>query len=330
MSSAGVAIPTPLTRRERVVGPTATVVPALPGVEDSRLRDAFAECARITRDRARNFYHGLRLTPEPRRGAIYSIYTWMRAADDLADEPTPAAQRRDKLAEFRATTERLLAGEAPKADEPEWLAAFAATCASYPIDPIIFTEMLEGLEEDLEHLGYPSDDALALYCYRVAGTAGLACLWIWGLKEGVDAARARDLALHRGQAFQRTNILRDFAQDFDEKPARIYIPADCLATHGITADDLRNWRDDARCTALMREQVRITRAHYAASSELESMIDPTCAPTLWAMTRIYSGLLDLIEQDPSRIAGDKRIRLAGAKKASIALGAALWAKVGRW
>ena len=80
----------------------------------------------------------------------------------------------------------------------------------------------------------------------------------------------------------------------------------------------------------MQDQVRVTRAHYAASSDLESMIDPTCAPTLWAMTRIYSGLLDLIEQEPSRIAGDKRIRLAGAKKASIALGAALWAKVGRW
>ncbi len=190
--------------------------------------------------------------------------------------------------------------------------------------------MLEGLEEDLEHPGYPNDEALARYCYRVAGTAGLACLWIWGLKEGADVARASELALHRGQAFQRTNILRDFAQDFDEKPARIYIPEDALAAHGLTADDLRNWRDDARCTALMKDQIRVTRGHYEASSDLESMIDPTCAPTLWAMTRIYSGLLDLIEQEPSRIAGDKRIRLAGAKKASIALGAALWAKVGRW
>jgi phytoene synthase len=302
-------------------------------VEEARLRGSFDECARITRERARNFYHGLKLTPEPRRGAIYSIYTWMRAADDLADEPTPAPERRVKLAEFKGITERMLAGEAPVAGwdgAAKWWAAFAATCASYPIDPVIFAEMLDGLEEDLESCGYPDDAALGRYCYRVAGTAGLACLWIWGLKEGVDVELARELALRRGQAFQRTNILRDFAQDFDEKPSRVYVPADALAAHGLTAQDLRAWRDDTKCASLMREQIRITRGHYEASAELESMIDPSCAPTLWAMTRIYSGLLDLIEEEPSRIAGARRIRLAGAKKASIALGAALWAKVGRW
>jgi phytoene synthase len=256
----------------------------------------------------------------------------MRAADDLADEPRPAAERRANLAKFREMTERCLGGEAPAVSEgaDAWWPAFAATCASYPIDPIIFSEMLEGLEGDLEAKGYADDAALSLYCYRVAGTAGLACLWIWGLREDADPARARELGLRRGQAFQRTNILRDFAQDFDEKPSRMYIPDDALARHGLTGAELREWRDDAKCTALVREQAAITREHYDASAELESMIDPACAPTLWAMTRIYSGLLTLIEQEPSRIAGERRIRLAGAKKASIALGAALWAKVGRW
>ena len=117
------------------------------------------------------------------------------------------------------------------------------------IDPVIFAEMLEGLEEDLESRGYPDDAALALYCYRVAGTAGLACLWIWGLKETADPARASELALRRGQAFQRTNILRDFGQDFDETPSRVYIPADALAAQGLTPQNLRDWSDDVRCTA---------------------------------------------------------------------------------
>ena len=312
------------------VGPTTSVVPALPGIEDARLRHSFETCARITRERARNFYHGLRLTPDPRRGAIYSIYTWMRAADDLADEHKPLDERRRNLAEFRGLTERCLGGEAPGADMDAWWPAFAATCASYPIDPIIFSEMLDGLESDLDHDTYPDDDALSLYCYRVAGTAGLACLWIWGLREGADAAKARELALRRGQAFQRTNILRDFAQDFDETPSRVYIPASALGANRLTGEDLRLWRDDGRCTRLVLDQCRIAREHYDASADLESMIDPACAPTLWAMTRIYAGILTLIEREPSRIAGERRVRLAGAKKVSIALGAALWAKVGRW
>ncbi len=330
MSSAGVAISTSLPPLRRAVGPTTSVVPSLPGVADAQLRQSFEACARITRERARNFYHGLRLTPEPRRGAIYSIYTWMRAADDLADEHKPLDERRRNLADFRALTERCLAGETPGPSAEIWWPAFAATCASYPIDPIIFSEMLDGLESDLDHDAYPDDAALSLYCYRVAGTAGLACLWIWGLREGVDASKARDLALRRGQAFQRTNILRDFAQDFDETPSRLYIPADALSARRLTGEDVRLWRDDARCTSLIADQCRIAREHYNASAELESMIDPACAPTLWAMTRIYSGILTLIEQDPSRIAGERRVRLAGAKKVSIALGAALWAKVGRW
>jgi len=327
LSSASVAIP---LRPSPQPGPTASVVPALAGVDERRLAESFIECARITRTRARNFYYGLRLTPEPRRGAIYSIYTWMRSADDLADEPTPAAERRAKLDEFRATTEKCLAGDAPGEEAAGWWTAFAATAGSYPIDPVIFSEMLAGLEEDLEAPAYANDEALSRYCYHVAGTAGLACLWIWGLREGADAEKARGLALHRGQAFQRTNILRDFAQDFDETPPRIYIPADALTAHGLTAADVREWRDDANCSALVLGQARLARRHYEASEELESMIDPACAPTLWAMTRIYSGILSLIEQEPSRIAGQRRIRLAGARKASIALGAALWAKVGRW
>jgi len=48
------------------------------------------------------------------------------------------------------------------------------------------------------------------------------------------------------------------------------------------------------------------------------------------MTRIYSGLLDIVQKDPARVADQRRIRLPGAKKASIALQAAVLARVGKW
>ena len=297
---------------------------------DDRLRAAYTECARTTRARARNFYHGLRLTPEPRRSAIYSIYTWMRAADDLADAPESAEHRRRSLRRFREQAERVLAGSTPDADAPSFWWAFRETAASYSIDHDIFRHMLDGLDDDLETVWFRDDRQLTQYCYRVAGTAGLACLWIWGLRAGADAARARELALHRGQAFQRTNILRDFAQDHDSTPSRVYIPSNAFARHGVTPAEVRAWSKPEGCQALVLEQARVAREHYAASDGLESMIDPACSPTLWAMTRIYSGILELVERDPERVANDRRIRLAGAKKASIALGAALWAKVGRW
>lgn len=313
-----------------VPGPTEAIVPRLRGVSETQLAAAYAACRDITRERARNFYYGLRLTPEPRRSAIYSIYAWMRSADDEADAHAPAARRHAALRAFRDRTDAILRGEPIPADSAPFWTAFAATVQSYPVQPYIFRDMLDGLDEDLETVGYRTDEQLSRYCYRVAGTAGLACVWIWGLRNGVDAAHAQDLALRRGQAFQRTNILRDFAQDFDETPSRVYIPADAFAEHRVTPADVRAWAHPDRCAALVLRQAAITREHYRASEELQSLIDPGCAPTLWAMTRIYSGLLALIEQDPSRVSGNRRIRLPGARKASIAISAALWARVGRW
>lgn len=309
---------------------TSAIVPRAGAVDSLRLARSFEECARITRTRARNFYHGLKLTPEPRRGAIYSIYAWMRAADDEADTPTALNERHARLRTYRQLTERVLAGETPGHDWAPFWPAFAATAWSYPIDPAIFRDMLDGLDEDLDHAAYESDDTLSRYCYRVAGTAGLACVWIWGLRDGADPALATQLALRRGQAFQRTNILRDFAQDFDGAPSRVYIPASALAAHGLDAPALRAWRDDARCSRLIQEQAAIAREHYRASDALVGMVDPACAPTLWAMTRIYSGLLELIEAHPRRVVSDKRIRLSGLEKASIALTAAIKSRTAAW
>lgn len=302
---------------------------ALAGATPEELDAAFAYCRMVTRARARNFYYGLRLTPEPRRSAIFAIYTWMRGADDAVDDAGTHEERKARLVEYQRTTDEVLRGERKAASlGPHWL-AFAATVASYPVDRAIFRDMIEGLAADLSAADFQTEAELSRYCYCVAGTAGLACLSIWGLRPGVDAQHAHQLAVHRGEAFQRTNILRDFAQDFDEHPRRIYLPVECWRAHALAHEDLRNWRDAARCEALLREQIAIARSHYAASANLETMIDPDCAPTLWAMSRIYSGLLDRIEGDPRRIIS-KRIRLPAVQKASIALGAAIKARMGRW
>lgn len=318
---------------------TASVVPAISGVGPDELAVAFAHCREITRTRARNFYYGLRLTPEPRRSAIFAIYAWMRAADDAVDEAGTLSEREARLRTFSDWTERLLgeavAGQIGRGMDLQTAGhlgiALAATVASYPVGASIFRDMLSGLRRDLRGHDFADDSDLARYCYCVAGTAGLACVAIWGLREGADPAAARELALRRGQAFQRTNILRDFVEDYDgaDGPRRVYIPRDAFARHGLTAEQLRAWSPAPGCEALIREQAGLAREHYILSSELESMIDPGCAPTLWAMTRIYSGLLGHIEAQPSRVVGD-RVRLASAAKATIALRAALGARMHRW
>ncbi len=308
---------------------TRAAVPSFPGVSAVELAAGYEQCAQITRSRARNFYYGLRLTPEPRRSAIYSIYAWMRGADDAADAQQSMESKRAELDQYRHHTSRILEGEIDRTLPGYWL-GFAATLRTYPISPRVFLDMLDGLDEDLQHDGYETDEELARYCYRVASTVGLVCVSIWGLASGADPKQARDLAIHRGQAFQLTNILRDFAEDFDADPSRVYLSRHGLDEMGLSAQQVRSWADPARCERYLGGQAGAARALYDASAGLEDLIDPACAPTLWAMTRIYSDILRLIEANPRRVVRAKRVRLRSTRKAGIALRASWRAKRKKW
>lgn len=309
---------------------TAAVTTRDAALREPALAAAYASCAEIARARARNFYYGLRLTPEPRRSAVYSIYAWMRRGDDAVDDAGSPEQRRAALAEFAQATRRVLAGDLSGLAEPFW-AAFAATMADYPIRRAWIDEMILGLGEDLEPRRLATMEELERYCYRVASTVGLVCVAIWGLRAGLSAAEresVESLAVRRGQAFQLTNILRDFAQDFDDSPPRVYLPEELLSRHGVSAGDIRAWRDPARCRGVVTAAANLAREHYEASARLDELIAPACRPTLWAMTRIYRGILDRIAARPEAIVSGGRVRLSGLQKTTIALRAWAGAKWG--
>lgn len=311
---------------------TASVRPRLEGFSDEALNAAFEACREVVRTRARNFYYGLRLTPEPRRSAVYAIYAWMRFGDDRVDSTSSPEARKLELDRFRELSLSVLAGSSLGGPEPFW-PAFAATLRSYPIDPAHVTAMIQGLGEDIDHRGYHSLSELEAYCYRVASTVGLVCMSIWGYRAGVtitDLQRGAVMSERRGKAFQLTNILRDFAEDFDQQPSRVYLPRELFDEFNLTPADLRRWQNPAACAALVTKIATIARDHYAASQALDELVDTPCRSTLWAMTRIYSGLLSIILKNPAAIVGPSRIRLPSAGKAWIASSALLRGKFNLW
>lgn len=298
------------------------------GRDPAMLRD-FESCREVVRANARNFYYGLRLTPEPKRSAVYAVYAWMRLGDDAADLAEGAEQKRRSVAEFDARS-RAIIMDGAGAPPGVWR-AFAHAVRACPIERADLLHLLDGLREDVEtdthaRAGepvYTSREQLAGYCYRVASVVGLICLDIWGLRPGADRARARALAVRRGLAFQLTNILRDFAEDYDR--GRVYLPAEDLDRSGVSPAQLRAWEDTTRCASVFRSMARWARDEYDASDPLDTMVDRRCAPTLWAMTRIYRRLLDKIDADPRR-AVTGRVRVRAIHKAGIALAAALLAR----
>ncbi len=277
------------------------------GAQGQELAEALRHCRDVTRHRARNFYYGLKLTPEPQRSALYSVYAWMRRADDLVDSVADeTGGRRQALDTFRAVTDAALAGSSPD-DDPLWV-ALSDTASRYDLPREAFYGVLDGQIEDLTGRRYETFDELRRYCERVASMVGLICISIWGYRDPV----ARELAVDRGIAFQLTNILRDYRQDYDA--GRVYLPQEDFDRHRLTPALLRKWDEPARSRDLVLEQVARARGFYERSAPLEGMITPSCRPTLWAMTTIYHGLLKKLERVPQRMVSDQRLRLSSMRK----------------
>jgi phytoene synthase len=284
-------------------------------MSDARIDAALEACAEITRTQARNFYHGLRLLPSPKREALYAVYAWMRIADDIADEEGASADaRRARLDELAAGTRLALAGEAR--DDAPVLVALAAISRRYALPAADFEGALEGQRMDLEPRVYATFAETELYCDRVASTVGRICLDIWGVRDGADAARARELSTKRGIAFQLTNILRDVREDLAR--GRCYLPADELAAHGLDAASLVAWRQPEAAARFIGVQCDRARRCFAESAALDAMVSPDARPTIVAMSEVYRGILGVIARDPAK-AMRERARLSTLTKSWIAL-----------
>lgn len=291
---------------------------------------ALARCARTTRREARNFFWGLRLTPEPRRSALYAVYAWMRDADDEADNDDRALPAPDvafaRLARRRARLDAIVAGRPLDTAHHAWV-GLAWAMRMFPVDPRDLASLLDGLQQDAQHRGVDSRDDLRFYCECVASTVGRVCLSIWGLTPGADARAAREKATSRGVAFQLTNILRDVGRD--HAAGRVYVPRDDLARHALSAHDLARWRRPDACAALVADLAAWARREFASSDGLEAMIDPACAPSMRAMTEIYAGVLNLIERTPTLAVCEPRASLPLWAKVAIMARAAAGARRGR-
>ncbi len=312
-----------------------TALTTTPTADSQRtLRSSIAHCRRVTRRRARNFYYGLRLTPEPKRSALYVIYAFMRAADDLADspdtphphEPQSPQNTHQRLEQFRSVMQRVTLNHDPP-DHPTlhpmlW-PALQHVIRTYPIDPALLHAMLDGQQLDLLKHRYRTFQELYDYCYKVASVVGLVCLRVWGFTGGPPTLK---LAEHRGIALQLTNILRDLVEDAAR--GRVYLPQEELARFGYTSDSFSQAVLNRQATPafvdLMTFQTARARSYYQASSTLEQHIDPSCRPASWAIMRVYDSLLRQIEHDP-RIVLRRRVRLHPLKKFSIALQAS-WSR----
>ena len=171
-----------------------------------------------------SFYAGMRVLPKAEREAMYAVYAFCRAVDDIADDQQgDRASRAVELDAWRRDIDALYAG-----GEPGQAALVAEAVRRFGLDRADFHAVIDGMAMDVAHdVRWPDAATLDLYCDRVASAVGRLSVRIFGM----DQAIGIDLAHHLGRALQLTNILRDI--DEDAAIGRVYLPREAIDAAGI-------------------------------------------------------------------------------------------------
>jgi presqualene diphosphate synthase len=233
-----------------------------------------------------SFYAGMRVLPKAERAAMYAIYGFCRAVDDIVDEPGgDAAARTAELDAWRRDVDSLYAGAAPGR-----MAFLAADVRRFGLAREDFQAVIDGMQMDLDQdIRAPDMASLDLYCDRVASAVGRLSVRVFGM----DEAPGRDLAHHLGRALQLTNILRDL--DEDAAIGRLYLPREALDAAGIAGDEpaavVADPRIDAACRALARQ----AHDHYRRADAVLARrpAGRLAAPRL--MSAVYASILSKME-----------------------------------
>ena len=175
------------------------------------------DCSRITtRNYSTSFSLGVRMLGPKYREGIYSIYGFVRYADEIVDTFFDQDQK-TIFEEFRQETHKAI--ERGFSINPI-IDSFQRAVHKYGIDRDLIDAFLLSMEMDLYNHEY-SPELLKTYIYGSAEVVGLMCLRVFYYddSEKYDAlvAPARKL----GEAFQKVNFLRDARDDFAEK-GRVY------------------------------------------------------------------------------------------------------------
>jgi phytoene synthase len=271
-------------------------------VED--LAVAYRHCERVTRQRAGNFFYGIRLLPPAKRRAMCAVYAFAREVDDVGDGDLPSES---KLAALDGIHARLHSSNGAVRQPMNVALDDAIERFDLPVDAL--EDLIEGVRMDVYPASYESFDELVLYCRRVAGSIGRLCLAIFGAS---DPHRASELADDLGVAMQITNILRDVREDFDN--GRIYLPREDLVRFGC--EDFPEGSADGASALIAFEAAR-GREWFDRGLELVPLLDTRSASCVLAMTGIYRRVLERIDESPELVM-HQRVSLPGWEKAWVA------------
>ncbi len=260
----------------------------------------------ITRKSASNLALAFVLLPKAKRDGMSALYAFCREVDDAADEESlPVAERRARLAAWRADIARACAGNPPQFRVNQDL---QPVIRRHRLPFELFDELLRGVEMDLDIKRYQTFADLEQYCYRVASVVGLLSIEIFGYQNPA----CRDYANYLGKALQLTNILRDVRTDAER--GRIYLPLAELARHQVSEAEILRFEYSDRYRALAAGVAGQARRFYQLAGQALPPEDRRSMAAAELMSSVYWRLLGKLEAKGFNAFGPRPTRLSKGQK----------------
>jgi phytoene/squalene synthetase len=260
--------------------------------------DVSFKCSKlVTKNYSTSFSLAVYMLSPSIRDAIYSVYGFVRFADEIVDS-FHGFDKENLITEFE--DEYYKAIERGISLNPI-LNSFQQTVKQYNISDDLIQAFLKSMKLDLIKSDYHSKAEYDDYIYGSADVVGLMCLKVFVAGDTERYYLLNDDAMRLGSAFQKVNFLRDFKDD-NLVLNRNYFP-------GV---DLNSFDEKAK-TAIINEIEEDFKVAYQGIVKLP--IEAKFG--VYTAFVYYKKLLKKLENTPCHEIGNARIRVSNYTKAGL-------------
>ena len=247
----------------------------------------------VTQRYSTSFSLGITCFDPQIRGPIYSLYGFVRFADEIVD----SFHEYDKAKLLDDFERDFYKAKAEGISLNPILNSFQQTVKRYNIDDDLIQAFISSMRSDLLRSSY-SEKEIKDYIYGSADVVGLMCLKIFVDGNQSEYERLKPYAMRLGSAFQKINFLRDIGHDIQELH-RIYFPV------------LRNQPLNESTKKEILEEIE--EDYKVAMQGIRQL--PKCAYAGVYMAYLYYYTLTRkIEKTPANILLTKRVRVSDYEK----------------
>ncbi|MFA5956580.1 presqualene diphosphate synthase HpnD [Hyphomicrobium sp.] len=230
-----------------------------------------------------SFYAAMRVLPRSQRDAMYHVYAFCRAVDDVADGGGSREVRHADLERYRTDIEQLYSTGRVTSRTRD----LVGPVNQYGLLQDDFIAVIDGMEMDIvRDLRAPEWKVLDLYCDRAASAVGRLSVRIFGMEEEAGI----ELSYNLGRALQLTNILRDI--DEDAAMGRLYLPKEALRDAGITETSVDAILANPALDRVCRGIAGTTRKYYDRSEAIMARTSRRTVRSPRMMATVYRGILE--------------------------------------